>query len=278
MSMKKLFMLLLLGLPVFARAQMAIIDVTPSKYIYQSKSLASQVQQLVESMKTTSNLVSMGQTLYKTQSIVSQTLNLQNQIKMDLLSVSRTRNFKWSDMNTLYSAAQGISLNYTGLIPKPNQGTPGQLLQNGNTSGNAAKTVFYSFNSRDQQALNEPAVIKNLQQSSSTRLQLDDASSIRKIQTADFYNKVADDLAAKSVDLSQAVNSDNQLSMTHAERLSILKQCSDLMMQSVDLRTKADMLRKEAVTPTAAQTEKIRQQRQELLYTGYRKMKTVNTF
>jgi hypothetical protein len=205
-------------------------------------------------------------------------LNLQNQIKVDLLAVSRTKNLQWSNMNTLFNAAQKISLNYGGLIPKPNQGTPGQVLQKDATSGDAAKTVFYSYNSRDQTNITTPIVINNLQQTSSTKLQLDDASSIRKLQTADFYNTEADDLAAKAVQLSAEINTDNALSMTHGERLSLLKQCSDIMIESANLRIKADELRKEALTPTATQSEKVRQQRQALLLTEYQQMKTANNY
>ncbi|MGF7083018.1 hypothetical protein [Mucilaginibacter sp. UYCu711] len=272
--MKKLFVLLLLGLPFMVKAQMAVIDVTPSNYLYHSKSIAAQVQQALDMMKSNATLATIGQTLYNSQKIASQMFNMQSEVKQQLLAVSQIANLKWSNMNTLYSAAQGISLNYGNLIPNPNQGMPGRLLQSGATSGESAKSVFYSFNGRDQQNLTQPAVTTNLQQSQNTRLQLDDASSIRKLQVADFYDKTADNLAEKSVELSASIKTDSQFSMTHAERLSLLKQCGDLMIQSADLRVKADALRKEAVTPTATQSEKIRQQRQQLLYKEYQSMKT----
>jgi hypothetical protein len=276
--MKKLTVLFLLGLPFLVRAQLAVVDVTPSNYIYQSKSIAAQVQQALDMMKSNASLVTIGQTLYNSQKIVSQMLNMQSEVKQQLLAVSQISNLKWSNMNTIYSAAQGISLNYGNLIPKPNQGIPGRLIQNGATSGDAARPVFYSFNGRDQQTLTQPTVITNLQQTQSTKLQLDDASSIRKLQVADFYDKTADDLAAKSVELSASIKTDSQFSMTHGERLNLLKQCGDLMIQSADLRIKADALRKEAVTPTATQGEKIRQQRQQLLFMEYQTMKTANNY
>jgi hypothetical protein len=267
--MKRLFTFLLLVLPWVANAQMAIIDVTPTTEVFQIKSEASQIQTLAHEIESINNLVSLGKTASNTYKTLTSTYTLYEQTKADLLAVKSIAGLKWSNMGTIIQGINAIATGYQALVPNPNQGTVGQVFTPGAGSGEGAKNIFYAYNGRDQSALTEPTMMTNMQQSVNTKLQLDDAASIRKIQTADFYDKVADDLAAKAVELSAAINTASTFSMTHAERLASLKACADFLLESADLRTKADELREKALTQTPTQQEKTRQQRQDLMFTEY---------
>lgn len=248
-----------------AQAQVPVVDVSPDKAIYQGKSLGNMIKQIAEQVKSNKTLVEVANTAYETRNDISDMLRLQDDIKRALLTVKDVSDLKWAKMQNLFTGATGISLNYRGLIPNSAYGNSARIFQKGSGFGDGAKTTFHDLDMRSENKITPQQMFESYTTAKNTQLVLDDATSIRKIQIAEFYSSAADEMLEKAYELQAAVNTDNRMSMNSAERLTLLNQCNEMVLKSSELRTQSDALRQEAITPSEAQKGMIRQQRQRLL-------------
>ncbi|PYF68436.1 hypothetical protein [Pedobacter nutrimenti] len=264
--MKNFLLIILLALPGLVRAQFAVVDVSPDKKIFQVKNIANQVQQLAAAAKQNETLINAYQTALKTKQDISDMLRLQDEARRALLTVRNIKDLNWSDMSNVFSRVAGVSLDYSGLIPSSTQGDASRIFTKGSGFGSGATNIFYKASGRttSKNITSEDLAIRT-QSSFNTQLSLDDASSVRKLQVASYYDDMAEDLIKKSVQLSAAINSEGKLSMSSAERLALQKNCNEAIMQSVDLRLKADELRKTALVKTTAQKEQTRRESLQLM-------------
>lgn len=266
--MKKFILALLFVFPGLARAQLAVVDVSPDKKAYQVKNIANQVKQLKEFVEQNKTLTNTLNTAIKTKQDINDMLKLQDEMRKALLTVKNIRDLTWSDMTNVFNRSAGISFDYNSLIPNSSDGDASRIFTKGSGFGSGATNIFYKASGRSKNS-STPITSEDLsirtQNAYKTQLSLDDASSVRKLQVASYYDDMAEDLAKKSVQLSAAINSEGKLSMSSAERLALQKSCNDAMMQSVDLRIKADELRKNALVKTEAQKEQSRRESLKLM-------------
>lgn len=251
---------------MWLKAQFTVVDVSPDKKIFQVKNIANQVKQIDEYVKQTSTLRTTLETAMKTKQDINDMLRLQDDARRALLTVRNIRDLNWSDMSNVFSRAAGISFDYNNLVPRKEDGDASRIFTKGSGFGSGANQVFMKASGRtyDKEIKAQDLALRT-KNSFRTQLSLDDASSVRKIQVASYFDEMSEDLAKKSVQLSAAINSEGKLSMSSAERLSLQKSCNEAMMQSVDLRLKADELRKSSLIKTDAQTEQSRRQNLQLM-------------
>lgn len=242
----------------FTHAQMVVYD--PAQFGNMLQSIAQQAKQVLTASKT----------LTETKNILVQAKAAKEEIEnlhklhreaQEALKIARgIVDLKWSDLDFLTGKALGISVDPHIFMPQM-EGTADLVHILKGTPGSANARELYglltginsfkgagSFNAFEKR-LNEALV---------NQFAYSEMSDQKFIQTATSYNAVADELIAQANELIQAVKTDKRLTMNEAERIATLKQCQDVLLQSLELKTKADemirsVIEKESLSKQALQ-------------------------
>ncbi len=256
---KRLCMCLLILLwSNFAQAQFVVYD--PAQFGNMLQSIAQQTKQAITTAKT----------LTETKNILVQAKAAKEEIEnlhklhrdaQEALKIARgIVDLKWSDLDFLTQKALSISVDPHIFMPQI-EGTEGLLhtLQGAPGTGNARElysllTGINSFKGAD----NFDTFEKQLNEALVNQFAYSEMSDQKFLQTATSYDAVADEMVSQANELIQAVKTDKRLTMNEAERISTLKQCQDVLLQSLELKTKADemirsVIEKESLSRQALQ-------------------------
>jgi hypothetical protein len=257
---KLLFICLLLVLwSNFARAQMVVYD--PAQFGNMLQSIAHQAKQVLTA----------GKTLTETKNIFLQAKAAKEEIEnlhklhrdaQEALKIARgIVDLKWSDLDFLTGKALGVSIDPHIFMPQL-PGTQGLLhsLQGAPGVGNAKELYsLFSGVTSFKSAESFTDFEKRLQEALVNQFAYSEMSDQKFIQIAMSYNQVADQMITGANELIQAVKTDKRLTMNEAERIATLKQCQDVLLQSLELKTKADEMIRTVIEKESLSKGAIRQ-------------------
>jgi hypothetical protein len=257
---KSLFICLLLVLwSNFARAQMVVYD--PAQFGNMLQSIAHQAKQVLTA----------GKTLTETKNIFLQAKAAKEEIEnlhklhrdaQEALKIARgIVDLKWSDLDFLTGKALGVSIDPHIFMPQL-PGTQGLLhsLQGAPGVGNAKELYsLFSGVTSFKSAESFTDFEKRLQEALVNQFAYSEMSDQKFIQIAMSYNQVADQMITGANELIQAVKTDKRLTMNEAERIATLKQCQDVLLQSLELKTKADEMIRTVIEKESLSKGAIRQ-------------------
>jgi hypothetical protein len=223
-----------------AQGQMVVYD--PAQFGNMLQSIAQQAKQVLTASKT----------LTETKNILLQAKAAKQEIEnlhklhreaQEALKIARgIVDLKWSDLDFLTGKALGISVDPHIFMPQM-EGTADLLhtLQEAPGSANARElySLLTGINSF-KGASSYDAFEKSMNEALVNQFAYSEMADQKALQTAMSYNVVADEMVAQANELIQAVKTDKRLTMNEAERISTLKQCQDVLLQSLELKTTAD--------------------------------------
>jgi hypothetical protein len=223
-----------------AQAQFVVYD--PAQFGNMLQSIAQQAKQAITAAKT----------LTETKNILVQAKAAKEEIEnlhklhreaQEALKLARgIVDLKWSDLDLLTGKALSVSIDPHIFMPDM-EGTQGILntLKQAPGAGSAKDlysllTGINSFKGADsfeafEEQINEALV---------NQFAYTEMADQKMIQTAMSYNVVAEEMISQANELIQAVKKDNRLTMNEAERISTLKGCQDVLLKSLELKTRAD--------------------------------------
>ena len=235
------------------QAQFVVYD--PAQFGNMIKSLANEVQVISNTAKTLHETKNILQTAIKTKEEIESIYSLQWRVQEALKIAENIRNLKWSDLDIVAQQALGVSVDPQVYLPHiPETYLLRQKLKDDPTPQNTRDLYqllsgIYSAtnpidNYADYASLSKEAVLN--------RYSLLEMTDQKKIQSALSYNHLAEEMIGQAEELVEAVKKDRLLTMNEAERLSLLKQCQEVLVKSLDMKVQADELLRTAVEGASA--------------------------
>jgi hypothetical protein len=231
-------MLLLWG--GIAQAQFVVYD--PAQFANMLQSIAQQAKQAI----------TLGKTLTETKNILQQAKATKQEIEnlhklhreaQEALKIARgIVDLKWSDLDLLTRKAVSISIDPHIYMPRM-PGSDAMLHTLHGSRGEESTKELYSlltginsFKGADSFSDFE----KQVNEALVNQFAFAEMSDQKMIQTALSYNTIAEEMISQANELVQAVKRDKRLTMNEAERISTLKGCQDVLLESMELKTKSD--------------------------------------
>lgn len=223
-----------------AQAQFVVYD--PAQFGNMLQSIAQQAKQAITAAKT----------LTETKNILVQAKAAKEEIEnlhklhrdaQEALKIARgIVDLKWSDLDFLTGKALGVSVDPHIFMPNINGTVAIRHTLKSTPGAQSAKELYNlltginSFKSAERFDIFEKQHIESLM----NQFAYAEMSDQKFLQTAMSYNTVADEMIAGANELIGAVKTDKRFSMNEAERIATLKQCQDVLLKSLELKTKAD--------------------------------------
>jgi hypothetical protein len=223
-----------------ALAQFVVYD--PAQFGNMLQSIAQQAKQVLTASKT----------LTETKNILVQAKAAKEEIEnlhklhrdaQEALKIARgIVDLKWSDLDFLTGKALGVSVDPHIFMPAM-QGTEAIRHTLTSTPGAESAKELYSLltgvtSFKSAESFDD--FEKQLNIAMVNQYAYGEMSDQKFLQTAMSYNAVADEMIAGANELIGAVKTDKRLTMNEAERIATLKGCQDVLLKSLELKTKAD--------------------------------------
>jgi|GEM_PF-4644580 len=265
--MKKTFLLCLIGLtPFLASAQIPVIDGLSNKQLIQQ--IVKWVQDYAKQTGQEVNLQKILGENTTTQEKITALLTLKKQIEGFKYSVEDFKKLRLSDLSSILENVYGIgtTVDYGKDLPFIQE--YGALASRPPTAESARDLYDYLF--ADTSAYQPEASgtfggylqASKEQQAKTYTLHL--ATQKRKMAAAMTYQQMAEEYTKLAEDLSAQVTTEGKQRLTTGERIRTQKMANDYMVQSLEMKQKADQLMKEAAQKTGL-VEQIDQARQNYL-------------
>ncbi|WP_224995070.1 DUF4141 domain-containing protein [Cesiribacter sp. SM1] len=245
------FMLVLLGQPL--KAQWVVYD--PAQFANMIKSIANEVELISKAGKTLQETKKILNAAVRTKEEIENIYSLQWEVQEALKIARGIQDLKWSDLDGVTRSAMGISVDPMVYLPelpetdwlrpalraKPNPHNA-RLLYGLLTGLHAASDPVPDLVSYD--ALNQQTLLN--------QFAFTEMSAQKKMQAALSYHELAEEMIYGARELMEAVKRDRRLTMNEAERLNALKQCREVIQQSIELKLEADELLRTATEQPSA--------------------------
>lgn len=194
--------------------------------------------------------------------LTNQGLALQQQIQADLKMVANIRNLRVSNMIELRNLALNLSsTNFASSLPSVGQTQvfTQALAVAADNDAEIAKEEFTVVSTKA--GVRRSAREMRQQQTNAVMAQLavENKAQHDKIIQAFQYRKLADEMTASAIELQASTNTDNAMSMTDGERVTVQNQSAQMMREAIELREKASALIASAAQkgPTQLIAEKV---------------------
>jgi hypothetical protein len=223
------------------KAQFVVYD--PAQFGNMIKSLANEIKLIANTAKTLQETKNILQTAIRTKEEIENIYSLQWEVQYALGIARGIKDLKWSDLDFVSQKALGISIDPNVYIPNiPETYTLRQTLGREPTTKNARQlySLLVGINSYSEPINNFADFQIRSKEAAINQFALVEMTGQKRLQTAMSYNELADEMIAQANELIIAVKRDRKLTMNEAERLSTLKQCQEVLMQSLDLKRQAD--------------------------------------
>ncbi|MDO1449841.1 hypothetical protein Q0590_26415 [Rhodocytophaga aerolata] len=244
---KKVLTSMLLGLLILSsplvQAQMLVYD--PMQFSNMVQSIAQQAKQVLNSAKM----------LSETKNILTQAVRTKEELQNlhqltrkahEALKVARgIVDLKWSDLDPLTKKALDLPVDPHRYLPdSPLKQTLREALQKDPTARSAQElyTLLSAITSYSDLSGSYADFISQQQGSLLSQFSLQEMADQKSLQAALSYNQLSEQMISQAHELMTAVKTDFKLTMNDSERLTSLKQCQDLLLQSLELKLKADQL------------------------------------
>jgi hypothetical protein len=245
------FMLMLLSQPL--KAQWVVYD--PAQFANMIKSIANEVELISKAGKTLQETKKILNTAIRTKEEIENIYSLQWEVQEALKIARGIQDLKWSDLDGVTRSALGISVDpmvYLPELPETDWLRPAlrsnpnprnaRLLYGMLTGLHAASDPLPDLISYD--ALNQQTLLN--------QFAFTEMSAQKRIQAALSYHELAEEMIYGARELMEAVKRDRRLTMNEAERLNALKQCREVIQQSIELKLEADELLRTATEQPSA--------------------------
>lgn len=225
------------------KAQFVVYD--PAQFGNMIKSLANEVKVISNTAKTLAETKNILKTAIATKQEIENIYSLQWQVQDALEIAGGIKDLKWSDLDFVSQKALGISIDPNVYIPNI-PGTYGLRqtlgLEPGPYSARQLYALLVGINSDSAPLDNYADFTNKSKEAAINQFAIAEMTDQKRLQTALAYNGLADEMIQQANELIIAVKRDRLLTMNEAERLSTLKQCQEVLMQSMDLKLQADEL------------------------------------
>jgi hypothetical protein len=224
-------------------AQFLVYD--PMQFSNMVQSIAQQTKQAITTAKT----------LTETKNILKQAIRTKEEIENlhkltreahDALKVAKgIVDLKWADLNIFTEKAADISIDPHVYLPDgPLRQRLGETLQGAPTANNAKQlyTLLSGLTSFYNPVRHYTDFIGQMNESLLNQFSVEEMAGQKRLQAALSYNQLADEMIGQAHEMMTAVKTDFKLTMNDAERLTTLKQCSELLVKSVELKVMSDEL------------------------------------
>jgi hypothetical protein len=265
--MKKTFLLCLIGLtPFLASAQIPVIDGFSNKQLVQQ--IVKWVQDYAKQTGQEVNLQKILGENTTTQEKITALLTLKRQIEEFKYSVEDFKKLHLSDLSSVLEHVYGIgtTVEYGGDLPFIQE--YGALTSKTPTAESAQELYDFLFAGTSAYQPAASGTFGGYLQASKERqaktYALHLATQKRKMAAAMTYQRMAEEYTKLAEDLSAQVTTEGKQRLTTGERIKTQKMANDYMVQSLEMKQKADQLMKEAAQKTGL-VEQIDQARQNYL-------------
>ena len=225
------------------KAQFVIYD--PAQFGNMIKSLANELKVISNTAKTLAETKNILKTAIATKQEIENIYSLQWQVQDALELAGGIKGLKWSDLDFVSQKALGISIDPNVYIPHI-PGTYGLRqtlgLEPSRYSARQLYALLVGINSDSAPLDNYADFTNKSKEAAINQFAIAEMTDQKRLQTALAYNGLADEMIQQANELIIAVKRDRLLTMNEAERLSTLKQCQEVLMQSMDLKLQADEL------------------------------------
>lgn len=247
-------------------AQFVVYD--PAQFANMLKSFANEIQLIVNTantLKETKNILS---TAIQTKEEIDNIYTLQYDVQDALKVAKGIADLKWSDLDFVSQKALGISLDPNVYLPGiPETEELRKTLGMDPTSYNARQlySLLVGLNAYST-PLESFADFDRLSKNARiNQFAMAEMTGQKKLQTAMSYNQLADEMIGQANELIREVKRDRRLTMNEGERLSLLKQCKEVIMQSMDLKHQADEMMRNVAENQSTSREALLQAHQNQL-------------
>jgi hypothetical protein len=225
------------------KAQFVVYD--PAQFTNMLRSLANDLQVISNTSKTLRETRNILSTAKKTKEEIENIYHLQWEVQEALEIARDVSRLKWSNLDEVTGKALGLSVDPDVYLPRLPETAPlRQALRQeaGASSTRKLYSLLVGINQGSAPLADYAAFEEASRQVIINRFAMAEMTDQKKIQTALSYNQLADEMIEQAKELMQAVKRDRQLTMNDAERLSMLKQCQDMLVKSLEMKLEADEL------------------------------------
>ena len=254
--------LLITGLSFLQPLQAQFVVYDPAQFGNMIKSLTNEVQLIAKAAQTLKETRNILETAVRTKEEIENIYSLQWEVEAALKRAGTIRELRWAGL-------EGFTQQITGLSTDPQVYLPdisgiGPLRQGlGSAPGvenarrlyglltgmHSGSPPLHSYAEWEQLA--ERTVLH--------RFSLDEMSQQKKVQAALSYNELAEEMIAQARELIRAVKTDQWLKMNEAERLSLLKECQEVLDRSLQMKLESDELLHSVAEESSASKEALLQ-------------------
>jgi hypothetical protein len=225
------------------QAQMLVYD--PMQFSNMVQSIAQQAKQVLNSAKM----------LTETKNILTQAVRTKEELQNlhqltrkahEALKVARgIVDLKWSDLDPLTKKALDLEAHPHRYLPdSPLKQPLLEALQKDPTATSVQElyALLSGITSYSDPSGSYSGFTSQQQGSLLSQFSIEEMADQKRLQAALSYNQMAEEMIGQAHELMTAVKTDFKLTMNDAERLTSLKQCQDLLLQSLELKLKSDEL------------------------------------
>jgi hypothetical protein len=232
------------------------------------QSIAQQTKQAVTLAKTLTETKNILEQAKATKQEIEGLHKLHRDAREALKLAKGIVDLKWSDLDFITSKALGVSIEPHIFMPNI-EGTQDirRVLASDPTS--AAAKELYSLLSAVNSFKHVTTYAQYEQKANQALINqfaFSEMSDQKRLQTALSYNTIAEEMVSQANELIQGVKTDKRFTMNEAERISILKQCQDVLLQSFHLKLQADELMRSTIENKTQSTQAVRQSYKNALF------------
>ena len=240
-----LVLLLLTGLSFFQSLQAQFVVYDPAQFGNMIKSLTNEVQLISKAAQTLRETRKILETAVRTKEEVEHIYSLQWEVEEALKRAGTIREFRWAGLDDFTRLTSGLSTDPAMYLPDI---TGNDFLRRGLGSSPGltnARRLYELLTGLHSESLPVPSYAAWEQLSKRSilhRFSLEEMRQQKKVQAALSYNALAEEMIAQARELIQAVKTDQWLKMNEAERLSLLKDCQEMLGRSMEMKLESDEL------------------------------------
>lgn len=222
------------------QAQMLVYD--PMQFSNMVQSIAKQVLNSAKMLTETKNILTQAvRTKEELQNLHQLTRKAHEALKVARGIVD----LKWSDLDPLTKKALDLGVDPHRYLPdSPLKQPLLEALQKDPTATSVQElyALLSGITSYSDPSGSYSGFTSQQQGSLLSQFSLEELADQKRLQAALSYNQLSEQMISQAHELMTAVKTDFKLTMNDSERLTSLKQCQDLLLQSLELKLKADEL------------------------------------
>lgn len=261
--MKRL-LLLTLGIGMMLQTQAQFFGGGFSGIVYDPTNYAVALKQLVEAKHQIDKLTEQIRWAQATKEQVTDIFSMQDQIRQELRQLQGLKDLRWNDFQQYFEKAMFLEVPPRSYFRHklPYLDEFDKLLSQGENAVDSRSLYefFYKENTVYDPAFNLKDHVDQAYEQQEKRYSTEMYMQNQQFHLAMSYQNLAEETALKAEELQQQVSAEGAMSMTEGERILAQKAAHDAMIESIDLREKANDLLLKAMQRNPVQKQMDRNQ------------------